>query len=56
MHTHNGIVVITAIKKNKVLPFGTTWMDLEGIMLNKMSGRERQIQYGFIYVWNLETK
>lgn len=26
-----------------MLPFGTTWMDLEGIILNEMSDRERQV-------------
>ena len=28
-------------KKNEILPFATTWMDLEGIMLRELSGRER---------------
>ena len=28
-----------AIKNNKTLPFATVWMDLEGIMLNKISQR-----------------
>ena len=32
-----------AIKKNKVLPFATTWMELEGIMLSKISQRKTNI-------------
>ena len=35
----------SAIKKNEILPFETTWMELEGIMLSKI--RERQIPYDF---------
>ena len=31
-------------------------MDLEHVMLNEMSDRERQISYGFTYVWNLKNK
>ena len=30
----------SAIKKKEILLFATTWMDLEGIMLNKVSQRE----------------
>ena len=40
------------MKKNEI--FVTTWMDLEDIMLKKMSGRE--ILYDFTYMWNLENK
>ena len=29
-----------AIKKNKILPFATAWMDLEGIMLSQVSALE----------------
>ena len=29
----------TAIKKNKILPFVTTWMDLEGIMLSEIKSQ-----------------
>ena len=31
----------SAIKKNEILPFATTWMELEGVMLSEI--RERQI-------------
>ena len=33
-HTHNGIL---AIKKNEILPFVTTLMDLEDIRLSEIS-------------------
>ena len=29
-----------AIKKNEILPFATTWLDLEGIMLSETSQRK----------------
>ena len=40
----------SAITKNEILPFITTWIDLEGIKLNEI--RERQIAYNFTYMWN----
>ena len=30
-----------AIKRNEILPFATTWMELEGIMLSKISQLEK---------------
>ena len=40
----------SAISKNEILSFVTTWMDLEGIMLSKISQTEWQIQYdGTVY-------
>ena len=36
-------------KKKEILPFATTWMDSESIMLSKMSDRERQILYDLTY-------
>ena len=30
-----------AIKKNEILPFATTWMKLEGIMLSEISQSEK---------------
>ena len=31
----------SAIKKNKILLFAATWMDLEGIMLSEISQTEK---------------
>ena len=31
----------SALKKNETLPFVTAWMDLEGIMLSKISQTEK---------------
>ena len=39
--------------KNGILPFATTWMELEGIMLSKI--RERQI-YDFTHMRTLRDK
>ena len=38
----------SAIKKNEILPFATTWMALEGIMLSEI--RERQVSYDFTHL------
>ena len=45
----------SAIKKNKILPFAVTWMELETLKLSGVkSERERQISYDFTYMWNLK--
>ena len=33
-------IYISAIKKEEILPFVTTWVDFEGIMLNEISQAE----------------
>ena len=43
----------SAIKKNEPMPFATTWMDLESVILSK-SDREGEILYDIPYMWNLK--
>ena len=50
----------SAMKKNKILPFAATWMDLEIIILSEVSQSKsslsegRQISYDITYIWNLK--
>ena len=39
----------SAMKKNEIMPFEATWMDLE---MKKV--REKQISYDNPYMWNLK--
>ena len=42
----------SAIKKNEIMPFATTWMDLEIVILSEVSQTETNIYY-IIFMWNL---
>ena len=44
----------SAFKKNEILPFATTWMELEGIMLSEI--RERQKSYDITHMRTLRDK
>ena len=39
-HTHT-MEYYSAIKKNEILPFATTWMELEDIMLSEINQSEK---------------
>jgi len=40
----------SALKKNEILPFMTTWMDLEDIMLSEIRQRKAHIIWFHLYV------
>ena len=46
----------SAIKKNRIMPFAATWMELEALILSEVRKRKtntRQIPYDITYIWNL---
>ena len=40
------------IKKNKIMPFAATWMELETLILSEISQKEKD-KYDTTYNWNL---
>ena len=49
---HNGILLshkyYSAIKKNEIMPFAATWMDLEIAILSEISEREEKNHMTFL--------
>ena len=56
-HTHTCYGII-AIKKNEILPFETTWIELESIMLSEISKTKTNSVkcIRFTCMWNLKNK
>ena len=48
--------IIIFLKKNEIMPFAATWMDLDLHTKRRKSGRERQLSYHITYMWNLKKK
>ena len=42
----------SAIKKNKIMPFAATWMELETLILSEVSQKEKD-KYYITYICNL---
>ena len=52
-HTHTQTMeYYTKVTKIEILPFSSTWVHLEGIMLSEMSQTEKGKYCVFIYMWN----
>ena len=45
---------ILTIKKNKIGPFVEMWMDLESVIQNEVSQREKNTVYKYIHVGSRE--
>ena len=53
IHTHSGI--LPSHKKNEIMAFAATWMDLEiiNIILSEVSRTEKNKYHDITYMWNL---
>ena len=52
-HTHTHTEYYSTIKKNQIVPFVTTWMDLGSIILKEISQRKTS-PYDLTYMWNVK--
>ena len=51
VHIYNGILL--RHKKNKIMPFAATWMDLQIVILSEVGQRKKNVIYYCLY---LESK
>ena len=54
IYRSNVIRMVPCCYSSLHLPFATTWMDPEGIVLSKVSQRKTNTMFSFM--WNLKTK
>ena len=54
VHIYNEILL--AIKKNEILPFGKTWIDLEVIMFSEISQTGKDQYHMISLTWTLTHK
>ena len=46
----------SAIKKNEVMPFAATWMDLEIVILSEVSQKEKDKYHMILLICGIEKK
>ena len=52
VYTYNGIL-LSYKKKNEIMSFAATWMDLEIVILSEVSQTEKDKYPHIAYMWNL---
>ena len=52
-HVHT-MEYYSAIKKNKIMPFAATWVDLEIVILSEVNQAEKDKYHDITYMWNLK--
>ena len=52
VHIYNGILL--SHKKNEIMPFAATWMDLEIVILSAVSQTEKDKYHMISHMWNLK--
>ena len=45
IYTHNGLILGHKKKKDEILPFAATWLDLENIILSEVRQTEKDKYY-----------
>ena len=55
-HTHYNGTLIKYIKKNVIVPNGTTWIDTECIILSEISQIKKDKYCVFTYIWYIKAK
>ena len=43
----------SAIKKNKIMPFAATWMELETLILSEVGQKDKDKYHMISHIWNL---
>ena len=58
VHTYIQWKVTQSLKKNEIMPFAATWMELETIILSEVSQKEKEkyIQYHLYVESNTQNK
>ena len=46
----------SAIRRKQILPFATTWMELEGLMFSEISEVEKGVPNDFTHLWSIKIK
>lgn len=54
-HTHT-MEYNSAIKRNEILPFSATWVDLQNIILSEFIQSDRKRKICITQMWNLKIK